>query len=150
MNRATRSLFQDGIVLLRKVGSILAEAGEEAGQSVGLRVSLPGETGEGETPIGANLPRGCNAFRVGYRRGSSSVTPMSVLVNAEYPPAHPGGEEPGPGYPCTPPAAPDAAFPGYRHPGPVSGVNPGIKPELDPPCSPLVNTRDTGPRPNKV
>ena len=44
---------------------------------------------------------GCTAFRVGYRRGSSSVEPpcrfwcsspptSAWVVNAEYPPAHPG------------------------------------------------------------
>jgi len=34
-----------------------------------------GRPGRGSPPIGANLPRGCNAFLAGYRRGSSSVEP---------------------------------------------------------------------------
>ena len=45
------------------------------GQGTVVAIALGGGAGEGARPIGANLPHRCTAFRVGYRRGASSVEP---------------------------------------------------------------------------
>ncbi|GLI46531.1 hypothetical protein MBOURGENBZM_13230 [Methanoculleus bourgensis] len=125
------------VVFRLALPSILAEAGEEAERSVGLRVSLPGETGEGACPHWRELTTWVHCvpgrlsvrFKLGYPHVGSGERGVS-----------PGSPRRGKNRVRATPALPlrprTRLSPGYRHPGPVSGVNPGIKLELDPLCSP--------------
>ena len=99
----------------------------------------PGGWGQGRGlgPIGANLPHRCTAFRVGYRRGASSVEPpcrfwwtrgIPRLTQAVDRGGHrPGGWGPGRG------RAPIGAGGGTRRSLLVAPTPPGLRPPPPPP-----------------